>query len=68
MISSAVCPAGVGGETAEIAAFAGFFDISCIMQSPRHNRYGSGLYLIQGESRDFQKLLKHFNATATPAA
>ena len=48
---------------AELAGALGVFGISEIMQPSSKSKSVS--QLIKGKSRDFQKLLKYFNGTAT---
>ena len=65
MFVSAV--AGTGGLAFGLAGTPGVLDVYEITQYLYHDKSSSVSQLINGKSRDFQKLLKYFNGTTTSA-
>ena len=57
-----------GGLAFGFLVTAGVIDISDIIHSFDHNKSSSILQLVNGKSRDIQKLLKYLNGTTTSAS
>ena len=59
---------GTGKEVFGLPGTAGVIDISYIMHSFNYDKSSVISQLLNGESRDLQKLLKYFNGTTTSAS
>ena len=60
--------AGTSGLAHGLPAIPGVIDISVIILPFDHSRTSSASQLINGKSKDLQKLLKYFNGTTTSAS